>query len=210
MTPSSAMSGARVDLLDSDDVPDVVDVLCEAFYDYPVMRYVLGETPDYGLRLETLIGFFVRVRDVRDEILLGVRERRGALAATAMISYPARGSPPEVSVLREDAWAELGEDARARYDAFGEATAPLMVDADHVHLNMIGTRKAARGTGLGRALLEAVHRISAEDPSSTGVTLTTEVASNVPLYERFGYELIGEARVGSAFTTWCFYRKNEP
>jgi GNAT superfamily N-acetyltransferase len=203
------MSAARVEILRSNDVPEVVGVLCDAFRDYPVMRYVLGDAPDYEARLETLIGFFVRVRDVRDEILLGIRGSGGGLSATAMISYPSRGSPPEVSTLRERVWAELGEDARARYEAFGEATAPFVVDADHVHLNMIGTLAAARGTGLGRILLEAVHRISADDPTSNGVTLTTEVATNVPLYERFGYEMVGQASVGSAFTTWGFYRGDD-
>lgn len=203
------MSQPPVEILDSQDVPEVVSVLCEAFHDYPVMRHVLGDSPDYEARLEKLIGFFVRVRDVRDEILLGVRDVGGGLVAAAMISYPGRGSPPEVAALREAAWAELGEDARARYEAFGEATAPFVVPDDHVHLNMIGTRNATRGSGLGRALLEAVHRISAKDPSSTGVTLTTEVESNVQLYRRFGYELIGQGRVGSAFTTWGFYRRDD-
>ena len=34
--------------LGEEDVPEVTRVLCEAFYDYPVMRYVLGGHPDDG------------------------------------------------------------------------------------------------------------------------------------------------------------------
>ncbi|MBA3260238.1 MAG: hypothetical protein H0T68_12340 [Gemmatimonadales bacterium] len=33
--------------------------LCEAFADYPVMRYVLGPDGDYRDRLRTLLGFFL-------------------------------------------------------------------------------------------------------------------------------------------------------
>jgi hypothetical protein len=39
-----------------------------------------------------------------------------------------------------------------------------------------------------------------------GVTLTTEVKRNVSLYEHFDYEIVGQARVESSFTTWGFYR----
>jgi len=37
----------------------VLDVLCDAFFDYPVMRYVLGDRPEYPRRLRTVIGLFV-------------------------------------------------------------------------------------------------------------------------------------------------------
>ena len=47
--------------LDGNDVPEVVDVLCEAFFDYPVMRFVLGaDAVDYEPRLEVLVHYFVQ------------------------------------------------------------------------------------------------------------------------------------------------------
>lgn len=197
-----------VSVLDAADVAEVVDVLGEAFADYPVMRFVLGDEPEYAVRLEQLLTFFVMARVLRDEILLGVRDPLGLMAA-ALVSRPGVGqSPAALESLRRQTWARLGPEAQARYEAFGAATAPFAVEAPHIHLNMIGVRRAAQGRSLGRAVLGAVHALSASDASSTGVSLSTELESNVPLYEHFGYEVIGRAEVASAFTTWVMFRRD--
>jgi ribosomal protein S18 acetylase RimI-like enzyme len=184
-----------------DDVPEVVDVLCESFFDYPVMRHILGTGDDYAARLARLMTFFTRARVLRGEALLGVgvSDDPSALGAAALVSYPgARQNPPELDGLREV--------ARSRYEAFGAACAPFEREAPHLHLNMIGTRRAALGRGLGRTLLEAVHGLSAADAASTGVSLTTEVEANVALYRHFGYEVVGTVEVVPGLTTWGFFR----
>lgn len=199
----------NVERLRPQDAEEITAVLAESFHDYPVMRHVLGESGDYDPRLHDLVRYFVAVRQHRDEIMLGVREG-GSLLAAALVSYPHRGpSPPAVEPLREAIWARLGADARARYEHFGAATAPLITDDPHLHLNMIGVRHAAQGTGLGRSLLDAVHAISADDPDSSGVSLTTERESNVGLYQRFGYAVVGTATVDNAFNTWSMFRNDD-
>jgi len=199
---------SRVDILGVDAVPEIVSVLAESFFDYPVMRFVLASGPDYATRLEQLVTLFVMARVLRGELLLGIIQP-GGLGAAALVSRPTGPpSPPGLAALREDTWARLGPEARSRYEAFGAATAPFTVDSEHIHLNMVGVRRATQGKGLGRAVLEAVHDLSAADSSSTGVSLTTEVESNVPLYQHFGYEVIGSTSVESVFTTWAMYRRN--
>lgn len=192
--------------LEPSAVPEVVDVLHESFYDYPVMRFVLGPKPEYAERLRTLIHFFVMARVFRQEVMLGVPGAAG-LRGAALISRP-DGPPPEAGFheLRTRVWEELGHDAEARYAAFGEACAPFQLDMPHLHLNMIGVRKEAQGTGVGRRLLAAVHDLSRADARSGGVTLTTEDPGNVSLYQHFGYEVVGETVVGPELTTWGFYR----
>lgn len=198
-----------VERLDAGDADLATPVLCEAFADYPVLRFVLGDAPDYEARLRRLVRFFVFARMEREEPLLGVRCPAG-LAAAALVTCPRdRPSPDSLAAIREETWAGLGEEARARYEAFGARTAGFEIDAPHLHLNMIGVRREAQGRGLGRALLEAVHRLSSEHPTSTGVSLTTEVPSNVCLYKHFGYEITGRAKVCGAFTTWGMFRRDE-
>lgn len=186
--------------------PLATGVLCEAFFDYPVMRFVLGSPPDYAERLHTLIGFFVAARILRQDLLLGVFDPSGALAAVALVTLPGDRTPPEeLSVRREAVWGRLGAEARARYDDFGKATARFEVPAPHHHLNMIGVGHSHRGQGLARPLLRHVQRLAETDPDSAGVTLSTEVRFNVTLYEHFGYRPLGYARVAAGLETWVLY-----
>ena len=189
---------------------DAVTVLCDAFQDYPVMRYVLGSTGDYHRRLRTLIGFFVSARAYRDEPVLGVHDRAGTLSAVAVVSLPGQREAPEaLATLREQVWAELGAEERQRYEAYGAACEPFAIISPHYHLNMIGVRRSHAGRGLARKLMEAVHRLSDADSGSSGVSLTTETVQNLPLYEHFGYRRMGHAVVGGGLETWAFYRQAE-
>ena len=199
--------GRQVVKLGEVDVGEVVGVLCESFFDYPAMRFVLGsETQHYEKKLETLVHFFVMARVLRGEVLLGIGGS-GGLSAAALVSRPTGPeSPPALGDLREKVWAELGTSARDRYEAFGTATAPFQFEAPHLHLNMVGVRRGAQGEGLGRRLIEHVHALSREDSQSEGVTLTTEDPANVSLYEYLGYEVVGQAVVAPELTTWGFFR----
>jgi GNAT superfamily N-acetyltransferase len=84
----------------------------------------------------------------------------------------------------------------------GSHQAPLR----HHHLNMLAVRRAAQGKGWSRRLLDAVHQLAAADPLSAGVTLTTEASGNLPLYEHFGYRVLGQAEVAPELTTWALFR----
>lgn len=189
------------------DAPAVIEVMCSAFEDYPVMRWCLGDPPDYPARLRDLVGFFVQARVLRDEPMFGLREADGQLSGAAMLSWSGTtGSPPALDAAREAVWARLGPEARARYEAFGAVTRGFEAPEPHWHLNMIGVRRALAGRGRGRALLDRVHRYAAADRRALGVSLTTEMAGNVALYEHVGYWVTGRARVADAFESWGMFR----
>lgn len=194
--------------LGQENVEDAVAVLCDAFADYPVMKFVLGDAADRTSRTRRLIEFFTMARFLRDEPVVGVR-LDGKLAAVALISFPgASRSPPRLDALRESVWGELGTDARARYNEFTATNEPFEVDVPHAHLNMIGVRHAFHGTGLGRHLMAEVHRIAITREPCEGVTLTTESPANVRFYERLGYREIGRATVSETLVTWALFRPN--
>ena len=187
----------------------VTRVLSSAFHEYPVMRYVLREaSEDYERQLHSLIEMFVAARVLRNEPILGILEG-GEIAGVALVSDPdGPPTPPEFATLRDAVWAELGSAAQQRYEEFGAACKPLTVNVPHLHLNMIGVRLEFQGQGLSSRLLEAVHRLAREKPGSHGVTLTTENAVNLSLYQHFGYQVIGHASVDAGLETWGLFRPN--
>jgi GNAT superfamily N-acetyltransferase len=190
-----------------EETEQAVTALCDAFYDYPVMRYVLGSQTGYDRRLRVLVDFFVSARVFRDEPVLGVPGDGGALAAAAVVSLPGeRPAPEALAVRREEVWRMIGAAERKRYEAFGDACAGFTLETPHHHLNMIGVRRAYAGRGFGRLLLDAVHDLAQADSQSAGVTLTTESPQNVALYQHFGYRVLGHAQVSEELETWTFFR----
>ena len=181
--------------------------LCEAFRRYPVMRHVLGSEGDYAARLRTLVGFFLVARTLRkDPILAAYDEDR--ISGVAVCTLPGLPGPPDLDEARAWTWAQLGSDARERYEQWVQVWGPINVAEPNIHVNMLGVRPRYQGHGLGRALLERVHTMSREHPESHGVSLTTESAANVSFYERLGYRLVGRGRIGPGLESWGFFRPN--
>jgi GNAT superfamily N-acetyltransferase len=196
-----------VRVVSPDQPGDLLTVLCDAFCDYPVMRYVLGDRPGYDRRLRTLVDLFTAARANPNGLMLGLDDPTGSLAGAALVDLPSKGPPtPAFEARRESAWEELGQDARARYEAYGRATREHNHPLQHHHLGMIGVLRSHHGTGLGRTLLVHVHALAEADSQSAGVSLTTEVARNVTLYEHFGYGVAAHVRVAPELESWVMFR----
>lgn len=187
---------------------EVVDTLCDAFRDYPVMRYVLKDAgDDYLAHLPHLIGYFTASRFTRGWPVLGV-EREGRLIAAANLNPPQKApAPPELVQRREEMCRVLGDQAIRRFQAFADACEPLEPAEPHYYLGMIGVRREAQGLGCARLLLDEIHRVSASDPASNGVALSTETEENLPFYEKFGYRILGDAHVDE-LRTWTLFRRD--
>jgi GNAT superfamily N-acetyltransferase len=172
------------------------------------MQYVLGDTKQFEKQFRMLINFFVMNRVLKNEIMLGIRDSEN-LASAAIISIPHRKvEVPELKKLSKEIWEEIGSEAETRYKNFGNACDQFYEDVPQLHLNMIGVHPDFQRKGFGKKLLSHIHDLSKNDERSTGVSLTTEVPENVDYYKSLGYELVGKANIGNAFTTWNFFRKN--
>jgi ribosomal protein S18 acetylase RimI-like enzyme len=193
--------------LSKPNIPEITDVLCEAFYNYPVMKYVLGEKQDYDTRLRKAVTFFVSARAIRKEPLLGIYNSDNKLVAAATITLPGDiPSPPELFELRDKLWEEIGSEEKARYENYGNVAFGLLPKEPHHHLNMIGVRNAYQGKGFARQLINEVEELASEHPISTGVSLNTEVETNVKFYLHLGFELLGQANVSKDVITWGFFK----
>ena len=187
--------------------PDVVDVLMDAFRDYPVMRWAIGDVgADYDRRLRVMMDVFAASRFLRDYPVLGVADDSQRLVAVALVIPATRLSmPPELKRRYEELFSVLGAEGEARLSAMSELDARREVEEPHYHLAMIGVRHGEQGKGYARQLMNAVHEMSLNDSSSRGVALTTETAENVPLYEHFGYRVVGHEQL-DGLQTWMMYR----
>jgi hypothetical protein len=92
--PYRLTMNVEVSDLGEDDVPKIVDVLYEAFAEYPVMRFVLGSSDGYSHRLRDLVQLFVMARVLCEERLLEVRDGKD-LRAVVLVSHP--DDPPQPS-----------------------------------------------------------------------------------------------------------------
>ena len=197
----------HIAVLGPEDTPAILDVFCDAFADYPVMRYVLGPGGHSPSRLRQLIGYFVLRRVRLGGPMFGARTADGTLAGVATMTVPIESvAAPDLLAARDQVFDTLGQDCRARHDAYARAATLFGSIGPHHHLNMLGVRHAWHGQGVGRSLLEAVSDLAQSDPRSAGVSLTTETSENVKLYEHCGYKVVGEARVADSFQTWGLFR----
>ena len=137
---------------------------------------------NYDGKLRDLIDFFVEGRLTRSVPLIGLYDSN-ALLGVAVVSPPQEAPvPSELEVCQARAERLLGREAMARFERYEkacEATDPGYVAH---YLGMIAVRPDVQGRGLGRHLIDAVKARARSDPISTGVTLNTELASNLPFY----------------------------
>lgn len=182
----------------------VLDVLCEAFAAYPVMRHTLGEPRPEPRRLRTLIHLFASGRWLRGHPILGARDVAGRLLGVAALTPPGDLPPPpaELAALAESTWGVLGADSRQRYDELRRAWDRTSTRGAWWHLNMLGVRPSHAGRGIGERLLRAVCELAAADAGAEGVDLTTEDAANLDFYRRRGFTVFARADVADGLQTW--------
>lgn len=169
----------------------VVDVLVDAFGNYPVMRYVLGGQAENGLA--SLVGFYTDKRFLNEWPVLAIEEG-GNLVAAALVSPPFPGAAGESARIQEQLRRSIGEGAYARMLAFESASDANEPDGRYHFLGMLGVRRAAQGRGYGRGLLDHVKALAVTD-GLDGVALSTEDKGNLPFYEHLGFEVIAHKKV---------------
>jgi GNAT superfamily N-acetyltransferase len=87
----------------------------------------------------------------------------------------------------DDDVSQITSERRERYDGFWAWIDEHRPAAPHWYLEHIAVAPALRGSGLGRALIE--HGLTRADADRAPAWLVTSKPQNVPLYERFGFEV---------------------
>jgi GNAT superfamily N-acetyltransferase len=199
------MQPMRIEKLSRANKEEVVAVLCQAFHDYPVMRFVLKSSGNnYDKDLTALVGFFCESRLVRNWPVLGIRDEHGSLIGAALANDAVRHPLPLPEEPLQQLRKSIGEEAYERLLAYEDQSSKGEPDSIHHFLGMIGIVPHHQGKGYAKHLMNAVKDIAISNPESTGICLSTELPDNVPIYKRFGYRVISEADVGELHT-WCMF-----
>ncbi len=191
MTDSDAVDPRRVRVATSADRKVVARILTAAFYDDPLMRWVF---PHANRRKGALKRIF--------EMEAGNFLKRGMVLLTENEQAAATWLPPgakepfcPLTVLRSFPTWFLAAGPLRSLQAVRSfvATERKHPKEPHYYLGSVGVAPEIQGQGFGSALLaEMMPRIDAEGAPSY---LLSSNDRNVPLYERFGYQVIEEMRI---------------
>ena len=196
-----------IEQLTYDDKAEAVEILATAFYNYPVMRYVLDRGVQYDAHIRELVGFYLETRYTRDFPILGLRAD-GQLQSVAGINAPESVQWPESLQAK---YAELkgiiGPAAIERMEAFESECDASEPQIPHYFLGIIGVRPEAQGKGFAGAIIKRLKEMSIAHATSQGICLTTESEANIALYKHLGFRLIDETRIGDLHSRCLFWEE---
>ena len=196
----------KVELCTQAQKEEALDVLCDAFHEYPVMRYVLADSgPDYDGALRALIDLFCQARLTHGLSLYGIRHE-GPLVAVSVTSDPIeRPTPPQLQETAERLIERIGQEAWDRLGRYEDACKAGAPGQPSHYLGMLGIVSSHQRQGFGKALVASTKELARCSADSRGILLNTETEKNIPYYEKLGFRVVGEADADHVHTWSMFW-----
>lgn len=199
------MSTLRIVPAVAADIPVAVAACVDAFHADPLMTWFFGDHAkgrEYAVERFFTLLMMARIALAAPVLVARDGDQVFGLAMGYRTDRPAW--PAEIDA----AWAEFEAEAPQvgprfdQYEAVSDARPPV---GPHWYLGVIGVRNDRKGTGVGKALLDAFCALSDADPASTGVYLETSNPASLRFYERNGFT-IREHDVMEGVGLWCVFR----
>jgi GNAT superfamily N-acetyltransferase len=162
--------------------------LVTAFAADPVTRWTLSEPAAF-------LTLFPLVLHHMGGAAFGSGSAYAAWDMRAVALWLPPGVAPDLEALGQ-ALAEFGLEGPEEAPEFFARMAEMHPHEPHWYLPFIGVDPAAQGRGLGSALMQAA--LADVDASGLPAYLESTNPRNVPLYERFGFRVVGEIQVGAS------------
>ena len=193
-------------MIDQRDMPAVADALSDAFYDDPVMSWILAEESSRRRRLAGMFSVLMRAHYVPMSTAWTTPDHAGA----ALWASPGRAVVPLPTMVRN---------SPSLVRALGRRTLTALRALTHVerlhpkephwYLGVLGTRTAQQGTGIGSTLMGPALRIC--DEQALPAYLESSKHSNIAFYERHGFKLTGEIQLPlGGPLVWPMWRDPRP
>jgi ribosomal protein S18 acetylase RimI-like enzyme len=193
--------------LDDGRVTEAIGVLVPAFLDDPIFTH---HVPDRDKRARVFELFFNDVirGQLRAKTAFAIEEGNAILAVAVWMS-PQPTEPDEADRERGDLTVRQLQalDAKATSAILGgfEGLQAFHPQVPHWYLMFVGVRPQLQRQGLGRQLLDHVHRLA--DRTGTPCYLETPFAETRAFYGSLGYSVTNEMRAfGDAPPLWTMLR----
>jgi GNAT superfamily N-acetyltransferase len=188
------------------DRAGVAEALADAFFDDPVMSWILPDEDSRSPRLARLFGVQLRGH----YLPLGTTWTTPDHAGASLWAPPGHAVTAPTTLLRH-----LPDLLRA----LGRHTVRAVRTLDHVerlhpkephwYLGVLGTRTRSQGKGVGSALLTPV--LERCDVEAIPAYLESSKHSNIAFYRRHGFEVTGEIPLPfGGPTVWPMWREPRP
>ncbi len=187
---------------EASDLETLIDTLSDSFARDPMLNWVIPQTHFYPHYFRLLL----------QEVYLS----RGLIHLERRSQAVALWLPPEarLQTVPRLAFVKLmlrsltldGLQALLRLHQQGQVFTRYLPTEPHYYLQFIGCPLKEQGRGAGSALLQ--HGTDICDERGMPAYLESSNSRNVPLYERHGFEVIGEERVGkNGPAAWFMWRE---
>jgi ribosomal protein S18 acetylase RimI-like enzyme len=172
-----------------DEMPKAIATIVAAFITDPVARFAFASSHDHLEGMGTATRLFA-----------GGAFEHGTADVSTDFCGAALWLPPGVhpdgdaleKVFRQLSAPERLDDVLGTFEKMGESHP----DEDHWYLPLIGVDPNAQGRGLGAELMR--HAVARCDRDGALAYLESSNPRNISLYRRFGFDIVGEIRVGAA------------
>lgn len=114
------------------------------------------------------------------------------------------GGEPDGDTIEQILGATVAEDRMEEVGAFFEQMDEYHPHEEHWYLPLIAADPTKTGRGLGAALMK--HALAKVDEAGLPAYLESSNPRNISLYERHGFEIMGEIQVGSSPVMTPMYR----
>lgn len=167
-------------------------VLGRGMRDNPLHLAAYGDDAERRERIHTRVSSFVLEKMSAQEPIVAIDD--GTIVGVAGAMAVGRCQPDVPEQLKMfPALAGLGPRTGLRVVRWTAEWSKHDPSEPHVHLGPVGVDRHLQERGIGSALMtEHVRRL--DEAGSSGY-LETDKDVNVPFYERFGYEVVGEGDV---------------
>ena len=183
------MTTIKITPVDSKDQERVIELLLAAFEQDPLMSYFFGN--EYQNLAKYVMEYICNLAYLSDLLLWGAFIE-GKLAGVALVTPPKvvnQKKQEAIALADEQLAIAVGEAIITRIEAYFQIKDANKPKQPHFYLDILAVMPESQGQGVGKALLEAVHKMSESSPQSSGVALDTENERNLDFYRRFGYSV---------------------